>query len=551
VAIHSRRQAVKRTPPVAKANTVIAPIGGIDATTILSSGDPLFSIYSINLLPAEFGLQVRKGYREWQINLDNGAGISVNTMIPFGGLDDDATDDRLFAVTNEGIWDVTIAEAAPSLEVTFADQTAEAGYGVFVHTTTIAQEELVFYADSKNGLHQYSAGTGLWTIPAITGTGAPSPAEDLVIGNVNFITSHNGRLWLIEENKSKAWYLAVDAVAGAADEFFFGPKMPHGGNLAGLFPWTIDSGTGIDDYLVAVGRAGDILPYRGTDPGSADGWELSGKWFIGAIPKGPKIATQDGGDLNILSAYGLTSMNELVVGTDGKNAAAADETKKISLLIKNAMEQSRTDDGWDVSMVKGVSSMIITQPQLDNGNYVQFVRHTTTQGWGLWRQVPISGFDEWQGKVYFGTKDLRIAVMDVPVDNLLITPTAPINGDSIDFSILTSYQDFGEPGLHKRGKYARPYFLSISAPASTTKFRYDYDLREVLNVGADPATTGSEWDVGMWDDALWGTSELTAKAPVSGGAGMGRNMALSMSGASRVETTLISWDVVWDSGAPL
>ncbi len=551
MAIHTSRRQVKRTQITAKANTVIAPVGGIDSTTILSAGDPLYSIYSINLLPSEYGLQVRKGYREWQIGLDDGSPLGVHTIIPFGGLDDDSTNDRLFAVTNEGIWDVTAEEGTPTLEVTFTDQTNEAGYGVYVHTTTAAQEELLFYADSKNGLFQYSSNTGIWTIPAITGTGSPSPAEDLVIANVNFVTSHNGRLWLIEQNKSKAWYLPVDAVAGAAEEFFFGPKLPHGGNLAGLFPWTIDSGQGIDDHLVAIGRAGDVLPYIGTDPGSADNWQLTGKWYVGTVPKGPKFCTQSGGDLLVLSSYGLTSMNEIVVGTDGKNLDASEESKKISLIIKSAMEQYRTDDGWDASLMASQSNIIITRPRTGSESYIQYVRNTTTNGWGLWRDAPISAFDEWNGKVYFGTKDMRVCVMDVAVDNQLITPTGQINGESIKFSLLTNYQDLGEPSLKKRGKYTRPYFLASQKPSVTTKFRYDYDLNEVLNTSGDISFEGSLWDVGLWDSAIWSTTDLSAKFPVSGGFGIGVNIALAMSGASRVETTLISFDIQWDTGGPL
>lgn len=551
MSIHANKRNVRKTPIVAKANTIIAPVGGIDSTTILSAGDPLYSIYSINMMPSEYGLQVRKGYREWQINIEGASPEGVHTIIPFGGLDDDSSNDRLFAVTNEGIWDVTTENGVPSQEVVFADTSDKSGYGVYVHTTTAAQEELLFYADSRNGLHQYSGDTGVWTIPAITGTGNPSPAEDLVIGNVNFVTSHNGRLWLIERDKSKAWYLPIDAVAGAATEFFFGPKLPHGGNLAGLFPWTIDSGTGIDDYLVAVGRAGDILPYRGTDPDSADAWELTGRWFVGAIPAGPKFCTQSGGDLLVLSSYGLTSMNELVVGTDGKNMDASEESKKISLLIRNAMDEYRTDDGWDVSLMPSQSNMIISRPRTGSESYIQFIRHTTTNGWGLWRDVPMSSFDEWNGKVYFGTKDMRVCVMDVTVDNQLITPVEQINGDSIKFSVLTNYQNLGEPSLKKRGKYSRPYFLGTQNVSSTTKFRYDYDLTEVLNTSGDQAFVGSLWDVGLWDSAIWGSTELKAEFPVSGGFGIGVNVALATSGSTRVETTLISWDIMWDSGGPL
>ena len=117
--------------------------------------------------------------------------------------------------------------------------------------------------------------------------------------------------------------------------------------------------------------------------------------------------------------------------------------------------------------------------------------------------------------------------------------------------MLTNYQDLGEPSLKKRGKYSRPYFLASQAPSSTTKFRYDYDLSEVLNTSGDVVFEGDLWDVGLWDSAIWNSTDLTAKFPVSGGFGIGVNVALATSGATRVETTLISWDIQWDTGAPL
>ena len=177
--------------------------------------------------------------------------------------------------------------------------------------------------------------------------------------------------------------------------------------------------------------------------------------------------------------------------------------------------------------------------------------NTTITGWGLWRDVPIECFDEWNGKVYFGTTDGRVMVMDVFVDDQKITPTSEFNGEPIKFSVLTTFQDYGQPALFKRGQLCRPEFVSSVKPNFTTDFRYDYDLAEVINTAtSDPATT-SVWDVGLWDSAVWARGIIEGQSELTGGFGLGRTVAISMSGNCRNETTFIGWDVIWNTGGPI
>jgi len=544
---HLSRGAIRRpSARVAQSQVVPAPVKGIDATTILSAGDPFYCIYSFNLLPSEYGMRVRKGYREWQIELDNGSGISVNTIIPFGGRDSDFTDDKLFAVTNEGIWDVTADQGTPTLVIDFlvdgnSDITAEAGYGVYTNYVSDSGSEILFYADSKNGLYRYDKDTNSWA-PETGMTGVDPTA-------VNFVMAHKEQLWMIERDSDSAWYLPAGAITGVADEFGFGTKFKHGGNLAGVFQWTIDGGEGVDDYFVAVSRAGDVLPYKGTDPGSD--FALQGQWFIGEVPKGGKFATQDGGELYLLSVYGLTSMNEIIVGVDGKNINAETETKKISILVRNAMELSRQRDGWDVKLIPSQGILLITEPQRINGSYIQYARNVITNGWGLWRKVPVNCFDEWRGVAYVGTKDLRVVSMNADVDNLLITAPGPINGEDIESSILTTFQSYQSPSQFKRGKYIRPQFVADAQPQFDAQFRYDYSLTEVTSALPAANQALSVWDVSDWDSGFWDSGEIRGFSKVQGGWGMGRTVAVAMKMRTPVTTSLVSWDIMWDAGAPL
>ena len=294
------------------------------------------------------------------------------------------------------------------------------------------------------------------------------------------------------------------------------------------------------------------MPYQGNDPSSADDWALTGQWYIGAIPKGSRFGSQEGGNLNLLSIYGLTSMDEIIVGVDGKNPDANYEASKIAILIREQMENSRNQDGWEVGYIPAQGTMLINTPQRPNNDYIQFARSITVNGWGFWREVPMLCFAEWNGKVYFGTEDGRVMVMDVFLDDVKITPPlGQLNGTPINFSVLTTFQDYGEPALFKRGKYIRPQFLSRDQPAATSRFHYDYNLAQILNTANLNTATVGFWDASLWDEALWGSDVPTGYAKAGGGWGMGRTVAIAMNAKSRDETTLISWDVVWDAGAPL
>jgi hypothetical protein len=369
--------------------------------------------------------------------------------------------------------------------------------------------------------------------------------------------THKKQLWLIEDDVSFAWYLPAETNSGQASEFFFGATFRHGGNLAGLFNWSVDGGEGVDDYLVAVSRAGDLLAYRIEDPSIAAQVALRGQYFIGAVPKGNRFASEQGGNLHLLSVYGLISMNDLLNGVDGKNINADTSTYEIAAIIRFAMEPRRNELSWQLNNIPSQGSLLICSPINQNQRYIQYAYDYTQQGWGLWRSVPMLCFDEWRGVVYFGTADSRVCAMNVNIDNIQINdPPTGTNGTAIPFSILTTYKHLGEPSRFKRGKYIRPQFVAASPPVFTTSFRYDYDLSEVQNTGGSAALGDGLWDdgsntLGTWNQSNWAEGLGIGQDRVDGGWGIGRSVAVAMSGNSRTDTTLISWDIVWDWGEPL
>ena len=335
-AAHSLKVARQQT---AQANVIPAPLAGMDASTNLSIDTPEVCRWAINAVPAEYGLKVRSGYREWQIGLGN----PVRTIIDFLGRDAvTPTATRIFACTKGGIYDVTDAGDSPVLKLTFSTQNAHSGFGTWIHYVTEADDDLIFYADEQNGLFKYDADTDAWAqatgIQAAAGSSGTLEETDIC-----FVCSHKLRIWFITKNSNKAWYLPIRSIAGDCEEFFFAQKFRHGGDLVGLYNWTVDGGEGRDDNLVAISRGGDVIPWTGEDPSDVNTWTSTGTFFIGKIPIGRKIAAEQGGELFILSSLGIITMSDLLRGGDPRDPLRNQIGYRIAPVRNDLHERNRID----------------------------------------------------------------------------------------------------------------------------------------------------------------------------------------------------------------
>ena len=541
--------------PQKRSNEVVrypAPISGMDIRKAVGADDLQHCVYTFNLCPFEYGLRVRKGYREWQIDVDAGVGSGVHTLIPFDSVRDGGVGDKLFAVTNEGIWDVSILGDTPLPVATFGNQTPDAGYGTFTHYVNQAEEDVLFYADNINGLWSYDGALETWT----TG-GVISGGSDITDADVKFVMSHKNNVWFAAHNSTVGYYLPILSNTGGVTAQHFGDKFKHGGTLEGLFSWTIDGGDGVDDILVVASHAGDVILYTGSGPDETD-WGMKGIYFIGEIPDTPRFGTEQGGELHLLSAYGLTSMNDLLKGVNSAALRADIDGNgmayKIAGLIREKMKETISQRGWDVALVPTEGGVLISTPTVGSSAPIQYYYNLATRGWGIWRDVPMECFTEWEGAIFIGTADNRVMKMDVSVDNVLLNPVDPtLNGDNIKFSILSSYSSMGVDGVYKRVKLIRPDFLSNIEPTHSSLARYDYSINEGSNFRPSepvPAPFNS-WDVGIWDTAVWGAGAPTTFPTIGGGWGYGRYIAIATAGSSRTDTRLIGWDIIFDVGGPL
>lgn len=529
-----------RTPKghVTQPTVFPAPLGGMDARVPLAVDSPNTCIWAINMVPNEYSMRVRKGWREWQ----EGMTEEVRTVIPYVGR---SGTDRIFAATKDGIYECTTYAGTPSLKVAFTTKDADAGFGVYMSYVDESGDDLMFYADGSNGLFRYDPETNIWA----QATGIQSRAGSfttLDITKVVFVTVHKLRVWLIEKNANKAWYLPIRSAMGDATEYFFAQKFRAGGDLVGLYNWTIDGGQGRDDHLVAISRGGDVIPWTGEDPADTTTWTSTGTFNIGPVPYGHRVASEYGGELFVLSKYGVTTMSGLMAGMVIADPFTNVIGHKISRLLREDLKDYGNSPGWSIKFVTDIGSLLITMPKRSDGRYRQYVYNIATEGWGTWRDVPLLSGDSWQGALMIGDETGRLLRMDQNRDDV---QTDGSGGDPIEWFVLTSYNHLQAPAVFKRAKLVRCNFIAETEPLYKVSVHYDYTTTEPEPASGSPTPVGgSVWGTGLWGEAFWSFSISEPFSKLLGGSGIGRSVAVALVGSSVSETDLASIDLLWETG---
>jgi hypothetical protein len=513
------------------ATHVPAPVGGINAADPAGALPVTDAIRCNNMIAGEFGLQTRLGYQEHCTGLL----VGVRSVIPFHGADSD--NDKLFASTNGAIFDVTTSSAVPASVFALPVTSGNAGYMVSTMYTTSAGHFL-FAADEVNGLLRYDETTGTWAAAAdITGVD---------VADIAFVMSWKNRLWFVMRDRGTAYYLPVGQISGAATAFEFGNKFRAGGTLVGLWSWTADGGTGIDDFLVAVSSAGDVLVYQGTDPDSAIDFSMRGSWFVGAPPVGRRIATEFGGELLLLTRQGILPMSRLLSGQPLNPAIYS--TRKIASQFSAEMAINADVWGWSMRMHSSDQALVVTIPDLGALFTDQFAMSLNTGGWATFSGVPMQCADEWRGEFYFGSPRGVVYKMTGARDNVdRAGNQSPAYGTTTDIVAegITSFQQYGSP-LRKTVVTIRPHMMAGGAMADyAVQARYDFDRSEVSLAPFGGGVIGAAWDVALWDVGLWGSDDLMPFGRVRGASGIGANVAIAWSIKANTRTTLVGFDVSW------
>jgi hypothetical protein len=523
-------------------------MGGLNTITAGSAMNQNDCIQLKNMLSGEFGLKVRPGWLEWGNVADSTFPWlnAVGGIFGFNGSAGDGSKDRLFAASELGIFRFNetggINDGEPDNKMPWTYFFPETGRCRFLTMRNSAKNWGIL-CDEANGYFLYDEdgggyiGTGWNPAPAVTGVSA----ETLVYACV-----FKRRLWFVQRDSTKAWYLEADAVVGAATGFDFGAQFRNGGTLVALYNWTYEGGAGPDDRLVAISSSGDIVIYAGTDPSSADSFGIVGVWSVGGVVAGRNIATTLGGDLIIMSSSSLVPLSRLVVGAYDSSQYP---TAKIQNLFRKLASKYGQNYGWSICMNPADNVLMITVPSAGSErNTTQLVMSIPSGSWSEYTDLPILSLCSWRGNIYFGTEDGIVGKHSGTQDAVMLAN--PSVGTAINWGIITAYSNLGT-NKSKQVQMIRP-LVSSDALNPRMEARAMYDLNVIPATGALIRAPGydSGWDSATWDVGVWG-GDSTISRGVWGTVGMGRHVALAIRGESIAETILMGADVDFTIGGEL
>lgn len=519
--------ATQRRAP-ARSKSLTAPIGGLNARDSLAAMPPQDAAILTNFFPTPTTVDLRKGYTK---NV-TGFPAAVESLMPYIT----ATTSKLFAAAGTAFYDATAAGAVGAAVVSGLTNAR------WQSTNMATPAGQFFYAVNGVDKPRYYDNAA-WvavdnaSVPAITGV----TTTKLVHVNV-----YKTRLYFVEVDSFRVWYLPVNSIGGAAASFDLGSIFKLGGYLMAMATWTIDNAAGVNEYAVFLTSEGEVAVYQGYDPSNAGSWSLVGVFHVGR-PVGRRCFEKMGSDLIVITSDGFVPLSKALL-TDRSQLQDAISAKIINLANADVAAYS-SNFGWDIKLYPLGNKLIINVPQQANTTQYQYVMNTVTGAWCKFTNWNANCFQVMGNTLYFGgnlttgtPNSAYVAIADSGNSD---------NGDYIVGEVQTAFQYFDAPGLLKRWTMVRPIFYTAGTMVPSIRLDVDFESVTPTSQGTFTNTGGTAWNTAAWNTFPWG-SVLGIKKDWQHIGGIGDAGALHMRISNNA--TSVSWmsvTYVYEVGAVL
>jgi hypothetical protein len=444
-----------------------APIGGLNARDPLAAMKPTDAVIMENWWPTPSSVEIRKGWVPWSTGYVN----PVQTLMryaPTGGSY------KLFAAAGGSIFDATTQGPVGAAVITGLSSAQ------WQYTNIITPGGSFLWL--VNGIDQAQMYNGAaWSVPAVTGVSTANIIGVNVFGN---------RLFMVEKNTLKVWYLAVQSIAGAATVFDLSTIFGRGGYLMAMGTWSVDAGNGMNDMAVFVSSEGEVAIYQGIDPTT---WTKQGVYVVGR-PIGRKCLTKVAGDCLLVCEDGVYPLSRALQSSTIDRSIAI--TDKIQETITAATTAYQNNYGWQATLFPDASQLWLNVPS-DNLNNFQFVQNTISGSWTKFTNMNARCWEVTGQSIFFGSTNQVCKAWTGQFDD----------GAQIQADALSAYQNFRAPASAKYFTMVRP---SITADGNPS-ILYGLDL-DFLNTPASgalsfiPPTAVMVWGTMVWGTMVWGGS---------------------------------------------
>jgi hypothetical protein len=509
-----------RTPTIkhriSKTYSVPAPTKGWNSLDSVALMKENYAVILQNFIPTSSSVSLRKGSSDWVTGITG----TVETLVAYNNN----TSSKMFAAAAGNIYDVT-AKGVVGAPVVTGKTNAR-----WQHTNFATPGGSYLYLVNGADAPLLYDGTTWTPITAVSTPAITGVTTSTLIG----VTLFKNRLWFIEANSMRAWYLPAASIAGAANVLDLSSLFPRGGYLMAMGDWTLDSGQGVDDYAVFISSEGEVAVYQGTDPASASTWALKGIYQVGS-PVGRRCLTKFASDLLIINQDGLQLMSAAL--SSSRAYVQPSVTDKIQPSITAAISTYGNNYGWEALIMSKENVLIMNIPI--NGNSQQYVMNTITNGWCNFTGWNASCFETLRDDLYFGTSGKVMKAFDGTSDA----------GMAISGEALQAFSYLGTSNL-KFIEMARPVISTDTSNLGILLgLNVDYDVSPPIGTPTFAASTSGLWDSGLWDSAVWSGSLAIRKDWQTVG-GLGYSAALHIKTQST--TANMQWastDYIYQTGS--
>jgi len=120
-----------------------------------------------------------------------------------------------------------------------------------------------------------------------------------------------GRCYYWSSGERRFWYAAAASYQGTLTAFDLATQTRGDGTLVVAVTMTMDGGNGPDDYIAFIFSDGETIIYQGDDPGSANSWQLVGRFEL-PRPRGPQCACNVGSSAVVFTDAGPVDLVEVM-----------------------------------------------------------------------------------------------------------------------------------------------------------------------------------------------------------------------------------------------
>jgi len=512
--VRTAARPLRRNAKAATAS-VPAPIGGWNARDALSEMDEKDAVTLENFWPLPSDVMLRKGHSQFA----TGLGSQVQSLMGYNS----GTASKLFAAAGTSFYDVSAGGAVGAASVTGLTN----AWWESVNVSTAGGNFML----CVNGSDKLRGYTGSAWYADGDGTHDITGVDTATCIQINLFKY---RIWLIQKDTLKAWYLPTSAIAGAAAVVDLQAVARKGGYLMAMGNWTVDAGAGVDDHAVFITSEGEIIVYKGSDPASANTWALVGVWDMGA-PIGRRCMMKFAGDLLVMTQDGLLPLSGALQSSRVNPRVAL--TDKIQFAVSEAATNYGATQGWELEYYAKANMLILNVPVSVDAQE-QYVMNTITKSWANFTGWNANCWTMFNDEPYFGSDGFVGKAWDTYADN----------GSNINGTASQAYNYFGATGMLKQWTMVRPIMLSSGTPSINASLNIDFDeTASTAPLSFSPSTYGA-WDSGLWDTALWG-GDLSVIKNWQGVNGIGYAASITLRMATQgIDTRWVSTDFVMERG---